>query len=721
MLKWSLEEEVLLIDLYYQITNLTNEEQEFKIKNLSSILRKRAVMLGVNVDDLYRNTTGIRMKLQNVTYIDTYGRFGLSSYSKMDKEIVEMYKLNKNKFNKILTGIKGKYMNNKSAFYEWLVKEESNIMSDIIITLLCKTDEHAYKTKKTLKSLWEINEIDEVNHYFQKIFSSRLFRIKYKLQGFDYIHAISCYKKFLEWHNEMQSRNNHENDNLHIIKKTEAGLDDTLINFDTNMKSELNEATRASYKEYEKVLSEKFPRGYKLGASIEVKKFRMFYKDIFGRELCDEDDTIQKIIAEVGIEYEDSRIMSPNNAIDEKILSIMIDYIDDIFNSGKTMIYYKSLYEKFQQELMSTNVYNDKILKQVLAYFIRDKYFFKRFFITPSLNTEADPVIEIKELLMSNIVPMSYEEIEREFSHIPLTKLKYVMSQNPEFINTERNYYTHIQCICFNDDDIAIINHILDESIDKSGYITREEIINKLKQNNPHTIEKNASLTSLGLGNAIAYYFNQKYDSNGAIFSKKGTNLSLGKILNNYCLNKTYVDLNELEIFAKELGFPNLPGVYLSEIFTDFARINKNILIRKDKLIFDVMSVDSVLDKFCNKDYIAISEIKTFALFPSNEYPWNIFLLESYVKNFSLSYKYISDSISLNKCIGAIVKMKSSFYNYEQILIDLLSSVPQGYLTGNKSALDYLYENGFIAKRRMSNIEKIIKNAKIMTYQKGNI
>jgi hypothetical protein len=1053
-MKWELEEEILLVDLYYKITDLSAEQQEFRIKELSSLLRIRAILLGVNIDDVFRNITGIKMKLQNIVYVDLEGKFGLSAYSKIDKETVMMYKYDRSGFDKKLSVIRNKYMNNKDIFIDWLINIEKNKMSQNIIDKLNEIDEYALKTKKTVKSLWKIDEINEVNQYLYKLNTDKFFWFKNKLGGNQDTIAINCYLEFLKWHNEadleMHDKNKYVTDKLLLLSKIDeskeninknlrslehmtasvkikellektpviafsiAQISDYFKNFtdresvknilinaswavetkkgyfkfnasveskisseDKKAKAEINSKTvdfldnkvsyaftkpillklyesesevrnwsdlyikfcnylieinleemislvegsplvstsgrvyfghdsksliapkqlnngfwaetnfsandivlnvnrllerfnishnnitirylireagvtsynefvnndlkfvsnskqigkfinnhenfynwlikvkvlstvsaddyltsiriigefaiqkgvmthsffeiddpeeiksiiielqkneefvkydesnhnrfsaalkkfnefavrntepsnlfddyktpitkciQINYTEYEKVLFEKFPRGFKLGASIEVKRFKMFYKDLIGENLLDDDDTIQKVISEIGIEYEDSRIMSPQNAIDQGILLTILDYIEDSFSSGKAMIYYKSIYEQFKQELISTNVYNEKILKQVLIHFTKEKYYFKRSFITISQNPDTDPAMEVKELLVSSVVPLNYEKIESEIPHIPLVKLKAIMAQNPEFINTERNYYTHIDCIYLDQLDIEIINDIIDEAIGQVGFITRENVISELKSLSPHIFEKNYALTNLGFGNLISYYCSENYDCNGIIVSPKGSNLSVAKIFGNYCLNRNSVDLNELETMAKELGFNTLPGIYLTDVFMNFVRINKETLMRKSHLCFNVEAVDSILNKFCIGDYIALSEISTFALFPSSEYPWNSFMLESYVKNFSISFKYLTDSISISKCVGVIIKKESVFTDYNQVLIDVLASAQQNCLIDNKAALNYLYENGYIAKRRMSNIESLVANAKINRVQRG--
>lgn len=93
---WEQEEEILLVDLYYELKQISASKEEMaqKIKELSELLRKRASILGYDVSDTYRNSTGLTMKLGNIQFIDTDEEMGLSSASNFDREIVSAYKAN---------------------------------------------------------------------------------------------------------------------------------------------------------------------------------------------------------------------------------------------------------------------------------------------------------------------------------------------------------------------------------------------------------------------------------------------------------------------------------------------------------------------------------------------------------------------------------------------------------------------------------------------------
>ena len=108
---WDNEEELLLVDLYYELlsNNIPIQNADSQINELSKFLNKRARILDMDVSDTFRNVKGIRMKLGNIQYIDTSGEYGLYAVSTMDKKCVEEYKSNRDLFIQNVKKVKEKY------------------------------------------------------------------------------------------------------------------------------------------------------------------------------------------------------------------------------------------------------------------------------------------------------------------------------------------------------------------------------------------------------------------------------------------------------------------------------------------------------------------------------------------------------------------------------------------------------------------------------------
>lgn len=110
-IKWDREEIILLLDLYLRIRNEKFDKNHPEIEKLIYLLNKRAKKLGLKTTDTYRNNTGIFMKLMNLRALDSdYQGEGLKNYSKLDKEMWNMYKDNNSQLNSDCINITVKYM-----------------------------------------------------------------------------------------------------------------------------------------------------------------------------------------------------------------------------------------------------------------------------------------------------------------------------------------------------------------------------------------------------------------------------------------------------------------------------------------------------------------------------------------------------------------------------------------------------------------------------------
>ena len=108
-IKWDIEEIVAIVDIYFResegkINDLNNE-----LSNLSKILRKRAKMLGILHDSKFRNLNGMKCIFQNIRYVATNGKSGLSSVSKLHYDVLNMYNHERIKFDTILNDFIQKY------------------------------------------------------------------------------------------------------------------------------------------------------------------------------------------------------------------------------------------------------------------------------------------------------------------------------------------------------------------------------------------------------------------------------------------------------------------------------------------------------------------------------------------------------------------------------------------------------------------------------------
>lgn len=101
---WTREEVVLSVHMYFKMKDLKNSEKKRKIEELSELLRELAISQGEDISDIYRNVNGITMQIACLQYLDT-GDSGLSSYSKLQQQVMDEYLKDPDKVDQIALDI----------------------------------------------------------------------------------------------------------------------------------------------------------------------------------------------------------------------------------------------------------------------------------------------------------------------------------------------------------------------------------------------------------------------------------------------------------------------------------------------------------------------------------------------------------------------------------------------------------------------------------------
>ena len=156
-----------------------------------------------------------------------------------------------------------------------------------------------------------------------------------------------------------------------------------------------------------------------------------------------------------------------------------------------------------------------------------------------------------------------------------------------------------------------------------------------------------------------------------------------------------------------ELGVP----IYWDTVRSEMVRINSDELIRKDLVHFDVDAIDAVLDEICPGDYIPLKDISLFLHFPSFEYPWNSFVLESYLET-SKKFCLFHAGYANHGVFGVMVRRDSKFVDYKSVVVDMLSRNDEWKTT--KQGLALIVDKGYQARKKWVGFEKITQEASLL-------
>lgn len=215
---WDKYEVALLIEAYLRIDQKTESRQRV-VAETSQLLRERAVYLGIDIDDIYRNENGIKMRMSTMQYLFTEGRKGIPNDSKLFAEIFNLYNNDRASFKRILKiahsqtntedvpytqpGVTNMIAENittketivdtmdkekcKADFIQWLqgrTKLKASIGKIIFVQDEC--DAYANKHNISEQSFWNISEPSEYLAKAKKLLQTHLFRVMHRKAALTY-------------------------------------------------------------------------------------------------------------------------------------------------------------------------------------------------------------------------------------------------------------------------------------------------------------------------------------------------------------------------------------------------------------------------------------------------------------------------------------------------------------------------------------------------------
>ena len=106
--RWELEEAVALFDAYVKNGKRLGVPKNV-LESLNRIYNRRAQVLGLDVDEKFRNIAGLNMQLAGIHYVVTNGEEGLANAGKIFYEVNDLYEHAQEQYEKVLEAFYEKY------------------------------------------------------------------------------------------------------------------------------------------------------------------------------------------------------------------------------------------------------------------------------------------------------------------------------------------------------------------------------------------------------------------------------------------------------------------------------------------------------------------------------------------------------------------------------------------------------------------------------------
>lgn len=452
---------------------------------------------------------------------------------------------------------------------------------------------------------------------------------------------------------------------------------------------------------YDFILKNYYPAGFKLYDDTEMYRFKEKFTEVFGDDINfpDNSHAFSSRLYEISVLFGRGMCIHPSYI---QIPDYLVKKIDDyIFNSERIALSFHELFETFSEELLLySNIYNRFFLQGVLNYYIKDKYYFTRDFISKEKNANFKGEIEafIKDRGEVNKV-----EIFSEFQGITEIMFSMNVSTNSNIISLDNGQYMHSDLLNLRDEDYTI-KRIIESEVENFPVSSRK-LMEKLWITHADFLTRNNILTHNKLFGILQYMFKGEFTFSRSYLAKLGLDeVSNISVIKQYLKDYDSLSVTELLDICSEnhLRFLSVRGL-IRQLNDDFLRTNGDFLERiQDNLLTDdaLSEIANILwEGISNKGYIVAGKVDNYIYYPDIGFLWNAFLLRSIVE------KYFADDIMLidmptsdNFTMNTIfVDPALDVDNYEELLISVLKSEhnKEPFLSVD-DVLNWLHSEGLI-------------------------
>ncbi len=478
--------------------------------------------------------------------------------------------------------------------------------------------------------------------------------------------------------------------------------------------TERNVEVREPYRneQYEAVLGQYFEKGFRMESPLEIRKFRRYYSSTHEIELAASDDEISNIIQALCIVF-DGKAFLPSVMLSDELRDKLFEYIDAAFAGGKAAIYYQAIYTEFADAFLDHHIHNPDMLKAYLSAMNNGKFYVGKSFVSKDANVTLDPLSEIRSCLLAYARLVEYDELFAALPHLPQNKIKFILANNGEFVNNGQGAYFHEAIVRLSDEELEGIAEIISQTIEDKDFIGGNELYEAIKTKYSYIIEENKSLSVYGFRDALKAKIGDRFSFKGNIISRAGTELTMSDVFARYAQAHDRFTLSELQGLASNLA----AVIYFDAVYDNSLRISKEEFVSKDMAQFSIADTDEALDRVCIGKYIPITEVENFGGFPYAGFTWNCYLLEHYVASYSQKFKLLHSGFNGTECAGAIVRCSAGIDSFDDLIVDLLVNNP--IELQKAPVLQFLSDNGYLARKRYSEIESLIIKAKAQRQRKG--
>lgn len=448
------------------------------------------------------------------------------------------------------------------------------------------------------------------------------------------------------------------------------------------------------------LLLKKFPYGIRVDSEIDIIKLKNF-AEMFEVSLPDNDDLLKAQIAAGGISFEGKIYF-----VSDEVCNNIIQKIKAIFEKGFSVVYYEELLDKNFDWFDDKHISSWEFLREILDKKSDDIFIGKNFLRKSAKRINEADAVEIEmESVWGDDVIHTYDEMYERLPYIPDEKIKFYLSYCKKFVWSTHETFAWIDKIIVTEEEHQAIFGYVKAECELNGHAS---IVNVPLGN---IEEENYQISLTALYDALYHLIlKEEFALNGKILTKKDSVIDALTLARAYCSERVECSLAELNDYVVSINGTENRQITFRAAYDQMIRIDEYKFIADDRVNFEIDAIDSLLEQMIKSEFTSIKSIVTFIMFPNCGQTWTHYLLESFCYRFSKKFRL--EVINFNDRNTGIIAQKGVNLSYVDMLA--VAAIRSGLDLRTDIIGEYLYNNGYIARRRETILNYTVERAKQM-------
>lgn len=447
----------------------------------------------------------------------------------------------------------------------------------------------------------------------------------------------------------------------------------------------------------ETIISTNFVNGMRKNAGIAKKKFRSAYQELTGSELSADVD-INDLALCIGFEYFDKIYV-----VSEENKQRIKELVHDAVNAGNRVMFYGEVYLLNLDFMTSAGIFSSNLLKIVLKK-IMSEFRYRRASFSPN---DTDSLEQDIIACYGDELMLTYGEIKNKLPYADMYQIRSICSRNGKFVWVKEETYVLAEKLYLSSADVEESRRIVAQDISSQGFSVFQRV------SASESVELNPYVLETALKEAIyVLHLASDYERKRSIITLPGASFSAPMVMTEYCKSLSETTLSELQAYEEELTDRSTYSLYAA--YESMIRVDKDRFVSSGLIHLDVQAIDNALSLFVQDNIIPLKSVKSFTSFPEVEgYTWNLFLLDSYCRHFSMRFRSMGGPAK-SKPVGAIFPIQMQFESYDELLarvaaksnLKLNADDVSEFFTANAYTLRKVNTSGIIAKAQEIRIQE---------------